>query len=73
MIVIDAHAISGGIIGDNLATYIHDVGAGFVIDGDIRDLDGIMEIDMTGYYRRRRSVVSQQLHGRRHQYPGDHR
>jgi regulator of RNase E activity RraA len=52
VIVVDAHAIAGGVIGDNLATYIHDKGAGFVIDGDIRDLDGIMEIDMTGYYRR---------------------
>ena len=51
VIVVDAHAISGGIIGDNLATYIKDAGAGFVIDGPIRDLDGIREIDMTGYYR----------------------
>jgi regulator of RNase E activity RraA len=51
VIVVDARAISGGIIGDNLATYIKDVGAGFVIDGEIRDLDGIREIDMTGYFR----------------------
>jgi regulator of RNase E activity RraA len=51
VIVMDAHAISGGIIGDNLATYIHGKGAGFVIDGQIRDLDGIRQIDMTGYYR----------------------
>ena len=32
-------------------TYIYNKGAGFVIDGEIRDLDGIREIDMTGYYR----------------------
>jgi 4-hydroxy-4-methyl-2-oxoglutarate aldolase len=51
VIVVDAHAISGGIIGDNLATYIKDKDAGFVIDGEIRDLDGIREIGMTGYYR----------------------
>jgi len=51
VIVIDAHAIAGGVIGDNLAYYIYSKGAGFVIDGQIRDLDGIREIDMTGYYR----------------------
>jgi regulator of RNase E activity RraA len=70
VIVIDAHAISGGIIGDNLAYYIYKKGAGFVIDGQIRDLDGIGEIDMTGYYR---EAVPRQLHGGRHQCPGDHR
>lgn len=52
VLVVDAHAISGGIIGDNLAYYIHRKGAGFVIDGDIRDLDGIREIDMAGYFKR---------------------
>jgi regulator of RNase E activity RraA len=51
VIVVDAHAISGGIIGDNLAYYIYKKGAGFVIDGEIRDLDGIREFDMAGYYR----------------------
>lgn len=51
VIVIDAHAIAGGVIGDNLGYYIYSKGAGFVIDGEIRDLDGIREIDMTGYYR----------------------
>jgi 4-hydroxy-4-methyl-2-oxoglutarate aldolase len=52
VIVVDAHSISGGIIGDNLAYYIHQKAAGFVIDGDIRDLDGIQEIDMAGYFKR---------------------
>jgi regulator of RNase E activity RraA len=51
VIVVDAHTIAGGVIGDNLAAYIHDTGAGFVIEGALRDLDGIKEIDMTGYYR----------------------
>ncbi len=52
VLVVDAHSISGGIIGDNLAYYIHQKQAGFVIDGDIRDLDGIREIDMAGYFKR---------------------
>jgi regulator of RNase E activity RraA len=52
VIVVDAHSISGGIIGDNLAFYIHTMThTGFVIDGAIRDLDGIREFDMTGYFR----------------------
>lgn len=41
-----------GIIGDNLAYYIwKTTGAGFVIEGGIRDLDGIAEFDMAGYFR----------------------
>jgi regulator of RNase E activity RraA len=52
VIVVDAHTIDGGIIGDNLSYYIwKKTGTGFVIDGQIRDLDGIREIPMTGYYR----------------------
>jgi 4-hydroxy-4-methyl-2-oxoglutarate aldolase len=43
---------SGGIIGDNLAYYIwKTTGAGFVIDGAIRDLEGIAAFDMAGYFR----------------------
>jgi len=44
---------SGGVIGDNLAYYImKTTGAGFVIDGDIRDLDGIRPlVDLAGYFR----------------------
>ena len=42
----------GGIIGDNLAYYIwKTTRAGFVIDGAIRDLDGITPLDMGGYFR----------------------
>jgi regulator of RNase E activity RraA len=41
-----------GIIGDNLAYYIwKTTGAGFVIEGAIRDLQGQSEIDMPGYFR----------------------
>jgi len=44
---------SGGVIGDNLAYYImKTTGAGFVIDGAIRDLDGISPFhDLAGYFR----------------------
>jgi regulator of RNase E activity RraA len=49
---VDASSSSfGGIIGDNLAYYIYKMAAGFVIDGAIRDLDGIFPLDMAGYYR----------------------
>jgi 4-hydroxy-4-methyl-2-oxoglutarate aldolase len=45
--------IEGGtIVGDNLATYIYAVThKGMVVDGAIRDLDGIFPIDMGVYYR----------------------
>ena len=45
--------IEGGtIVGDNLATYIHETtGNGFVVNGAIRDLDGIFPIDMSVYYK----------------------
>jgi regulator of RNase E activity RraA len=43
---------AGGIVGDNLAYYIwKTTGAGFVIDGAIRDLEGIAPFDMAGYFR----------------------
>lgn len=43
---------SGGVIGDNLAYYILKNAAGFVIDGAIRDLDGISPLaNLPGYYR----------------------
>jgi 4-hydroxy-4-methyl-2-oxoglutarate aldolase len=46
-------AAAGGVIGDNLAYYImKTTGAGFVIDGAIRDLDGISPFtDLAGYFR----------------------
>ena len=42
---------SGGVIGDNLAFYIMTNGAGFVIDGAIRDLEGIAAFDLAGYFK----------------------
>ena len=43
--VVDASGASfGGVIGDNLAYYIWKMAAGFVIDGAIRDLDGIFPL-----------------------------
>ena len=54
VIVIDAGGgcFAGGIIGDNLAYYIwKKTGTGFVIDGPIRDLEGVAQFDMPGYYR----------------------
>jgi 4-hydroxy-4-methyl-2-oxoglutarate aldolase len=43
---------AGGIVGDNLAYYVwKTTGAGFVIDGAIRDLQGIAAFGMGGYYR----------------------
>jgi regulator of RNase E activity RraA len=42
----------GTIVGDNLATAIYGATkAGFVVDGAIRDLDGIHPIDMSAYFR----------------------
>jgi regulator of RNase E activity RraA len=51
--VADAAGVQfGGIIGDNLAYYIwKTTGNGFVIDGAIRDLEGVKPNDMGGYYR----------------------
>jgi regulator of RNase E activity RraA len=43
---------AGGIVGDNLAYYVwKTTGTGFVIDGAIRDLEGIAKFNMPGYYR----------------------
>lgn len=43
---------NGTLIGDNLATAIYvATGSGFVIDGGIRDLEGIHPIGMPGYFR----------------------
>jgi 4-hydroxy-4-methyl-2-oxoglutarate aldolase len=43
----------GTIVGDNLFYYIMKTakGAGLVVDGSIRDLDGISEMDMPAYFR----------------------
>jgi len=42
----------GTLVGDNLATYIQTVtGTGLVVDGGIRDLEGIFPLGMPVYYR----------------------
>lgn len=43
----------GTIVGDNLFYYVMKAtkGGGLVVDGSIRDLDGLAEIDMPGYFR----------------------
>jgi len=54
VLVIDAggNVDAGGIVGDNLSYYIwKTTGAGFVIDGAIRDLEGVANFDMAGYFR----------------------
>ena len=54
VLVVDACGVQfGGVIGDNLAYYIMKAtGAGFVIDGAIRDIVGINPMtDLVGYYR----------------------
>ena len=45
--------VNGTIVGDNLFYYINVAthGGGLVVDGSVRDLDGISEIDMPAYFR----------------------
>src|SRR5215469_14566870 len=45
--------VDGTIVGDNLFFYVNQAthGGGLVVDGSVRDLDGISEIDMPGYFR----------------------
>jgi regulator of RNase E activity RraA len=45
--------VNGTIVGDNLFYYVMQAthGGGLVVDGSIRDLDGISEIDMPAYFR----------------------
>jgi regulator of RNase E activity RraA len=54
VLVVDAggDVDAGGIIGNNLVYYIwKTTGAGFVIDGAIRDLEGAAPTGMPGYFR----------------------
>jgi len=45
--------VGGTIVGDNLFYYVMKAthGGGLVVDGSIRDLDGISQIDMPAYFR----------------------
>jgi 4-hydroxy-4-methyl-2-oxoglutarate aldolase len=45
--------VGGTIVGDNLFFYVNQAtrGGGLVVDGSVRDLNGISEIDMPAYFR----------------------
>lgn len=45
--------VNGTIVGDNLFYYVSKAtrGGGLVVDGSVRDLNGISEIDMPAYFR----------------------
>jgi len=45
--------VNGTIVGDNLFYYVNVAthGGGLVVDGSVRDLDGISQIDMPAYFR----------------------
>ena len=45
--------VNGTVVGDNLFYYVMKAthGGGLVVDGSIRDLDGLAQIDMPGYFR----------------------
>ncbi len=45
--------VNGTIVGDNLFFYVNKTthGGGLVVDGSVRDLDGLSEIDMPAYFR----------------------
>lgn len=45
--------VNGTIVGDNLFYYVMKAthGGGLVVDGSIRDLDGLSQIDMPAYFR----------------------
>lgn len=63
VLVVDAggDVDAGGIVGDNLAYYIwKKTGAGFVIDGAMRDLEGVAPFGMAGYFR---ASVPPAIHG----------
>ena len=65
---------AGGIVGDNLAYYIwKTTGAGFVIDGAIRDLEGVAAVRPGRVLQGRDAAGDPQRHGDRHQRPRPHR
>jgi len=45
--------VGGTIVGDNLFFYVNQAthGGGLIVDGSVRDLNGISEIDMPAYFR----------------------
>ena len=65
----------GTIVGDNLFYYIMKAtkSGGLVVDGAMRDLEGISEMDMPAYFRKRAPERHRQRHADRHQHSGSHR
>ncbi len=55
VLVVDLYGkkVDGTIVGDNLFYYVMEAthSGGLVVDGSVRDLDGIAEIDMPAYFR----------------------
>jgi regulator of RNase E activity RraA len=54
VLVASLFADTGGFVGDNLAAYIGVAtkeGGGLVVDGGVRDLQGLKDLDMQIYYR----------------------
>jgi 4-hydroxy-4-methyl-2-oxoglutarate aldolase len=55
VLVVDLYGkkVGGTIVGDNLFFYINKAtqGGGLIVDGSVRDLDGLSEIDMPAYFR----------------------
>jgi 4-hydroxy-4-methyl-2-oxoglutarate aldolase len=45
--------VNGTIVGDNLFFYVNQAthGGGLVVDGSVRDLNGLSEVDMPAYFR----------------------
>jgi len=66
--------VGGTIVGDNLFYYTMKAtrSGGLVVDGSIRDLNGISEIDMPAYFRSVDPTPSQR-HADRHQRSRAHR
>ena len=61
--------VGGTIVGDNLFYYVMKAthGGGLVVDGSIRDLDGISPMDYAGLFSVRRSHSDRQRHAHRNQ------
>ena len=77
VLVVDlfGQAEGGTIVGDNLFYYIMKTtkNGGLVVDGAIRDLEGISRMDMPAYFRARPPERDQQRRHQRHQRAGTDR
>ena len=66
---------NGTIVGDNLFYYIMKAtrSGGLVVDGAIRDLDGISEMEMPAYFRHTHPSAIGNVMDQRHQHSGSYR